>query len=374
MAINALFLTHSNALKSDVTGGVQLCSQEFHHIISLIDDINLIDYFVPYTKKVTDRLLIRIGFENYSMYNIENDIQSLLEFIKNNKIDVVFINMASMVRYSKKIKQWFGSNIKIILLSHGNHSGDFLHLITKPVKKVSWLKDLINRIRIGFLITTESEHRVKYLDAVITLSETEKQIENWFGAPISIFMPRRLYTNFLPYSPILGRIGFVGRLDHPPNFQGIQILFDSIQKQDFNKLEIRLVGAPESYGEIIQKKYPFVNYLGELSDEDLEKEVNSWAFLLNPVWWYSTGASTKLAKAISWGIPIVSTTAGKRGYFWKDGELPISDTPDDMARFLLHSAGDKAKLEYWSEQTKTIAKNGLSDQELALLIKSTFVS
>ena len=187
----------------------------------------------------------------------------------------------------------------------------------------------MNKIRLGRLIATEAEYRVKWLDGVVALSETEKQIENWFGAKKASFLPRRLYKDFLQRKPIPGRIGFVGRLDHPPNLQGITILLSELSDHAHN-LQFILVGAPPAYGARIKKQFPFVEYLGELSDADLEKEVASWAFFLNPVWWYSTGASTKLARAISWGLPIITTTAGKRGYEWKRGDMLVADSPADM--------------------------------------------
>jgi glycosyltransferase involved in cell wall biosynthesis len=369
----AIFLTHPQALKSEVTGGVQLCSQEFHYIIEHIDDIELQDYNVGYTRSIADRVQIRMGMENYSSFNIKKDIPELLSFIEKEHISLVFINMASLVRYAKPIKERFGSKVKTIMLSHGNNSGDFLHLISKPISSTNALKNLLKKIRLGLLIATESEHRVKYLDSVITLSETERQIENWFGGKSVVFVPRRLYDEFLDHQPVVGRIGFVGRLDHPPNLQGVSILFDEmIRQQKQDELEIRIVGAPPEYGEILRKKYPFITYTGELSDADLEKEVATWSFLLNPVWWYSTGASTKLAKAISWGVPIISTTAGMRGYEWKAGALLMADSPQKMVEELLANAKDTQKINYWRDQVRTIAKSGYDVKDLAALIRNSY--
>jgi glycosyltransferase involved in cell wall biosynthesis len=373
MAIKkAIFLTHPNALKSEFTGGVQLCSQEFHQIIAGIEGISLTDYFVPYTKNLLQRIQMKLGLENYSMYDAKKDSPELIKYIRDNKIDVVFINMSSLVRYSKFIKANFADSVKVVLLSHGNHSGDFLHLITKPVVKPSILRQFLNKLRLGLLISTEADYRVKHLDAVVALSETEKQIENWFGGKKVIFLPRRLYTEFLPFKPVIGRIGFVGRLDHPPNLQGVSILLDAIQKMDHSTVEFRLVGAPESNGQQLAGRYPFIKYLGELSDKALEEEVASWAVFTNPVWWYSTGASTKLARAISWGVPIVSSTAGMRGYSWKSGSIILADSPAAMAVQLLQTAVDSDKINYWANQIKIIAASGLSGEELAALMNETY--
>jgi hypothetical protein len=368
----AIFLTHQQALRSEITGGVQLCSQEFHHILENIDDLTLMDYYVPYTKNWFQRARIKLGMEDYSMYDVKKDAPALIKYIRDNIIEIVFINMASLVRYAQPIREAFGDRVRIILLSHGNHSGDFLHLISKPLGRLSALKKLQSKLRLGLLIATESEHRVRYLDGVVALSETEKQIENWFGGRRVVFLPRRLYQDFLPYEPVPGRIGFVGRLDHPPNLQGMSILLDALLKIEHRHIKIRLVGAPELFGRQLQQRYPFIEYLGELTDMELEKEVAGWSILLNPVWWYSTGASTKLSRAISWGVPIISTTAGMRGYEWKEGRLIVADTPEQMAALITRIAPDPDQIRYWAEQTRIIAVHGPSLQDLAAKIKLTY--
>jgi len=369
---NAIFLTHKELLHSEVTGGVQLCSQEFHNAISACDDLELRNYFVPFTKNIPQRIQMKLGFEIYSMYDVAKDAPALLKYIETENISIVFINMASCVRYAKPIKEKFGDKVKTIVLSHGNHSGDFLHLITKPLKNTSFIRRIINKIRLGYLIATETTYRVKYLDGVVAISETEKQIENWFGAKRVVFMPRKLYVDFVNYQPDLNRIGFVGRLDHPPNIQGIAILLDELMQLPMQNLKLRLVGAPEEEGRKIAEKYNCIEYIGELSDKELEKEITSWSFFLNPVWWYSTGASTKLAKGISWGIPIITTTAGKRGYYWKAGNLLEADTPKEMANAILKETQSKERINYWSDQTKLVAESGLTNDEFTALIKSVY--
>ena len=228
---NAVFLTHKESLYSEITGGVQLCSQEFHNIIQGTPEINLKDYYIPYTKNIFQRIQIRGGMENYSVFDINKEAPALLSHITQNNIGIVFINMATTVRFAKPIRQKFGDKVKIILLSHGNQSCDFLHLITKPFNKPSPFKKWRDKMRLGKLIVTEAEYRVQWLDGVVTLSETEKQIENWFGAKKTSFLPRKLYKDFLLRESVPGRIGFVGRLDHPPNYQGIVIFLEELAKK-----------------------------------------------------------------------------------------------------------------------------------------------
>src|SRR5690606_24587634 len=91
--IKAVFLTNKHTLKSEIMGGVQICSQEFRDIISAHPDIELVDYYVPFTKKLIHRARIKLGFENYSMYDIAKDKDQLISFLESEKIEILFINM-----------------------------------------------------------------------------------------------------------------------------------------------------------------------------------------------------------------------------------------------------------------------------------------
>lgn len=354
----AIFLTHPKLLRSEISGGVQLCSQELLKVVTNCKSLQVTEFNVGFTRRIKDRLLIKLGLENYSMYDPGVEQQQLLKTIADEKVRIVFINMSSAMRYAKPIKEKFGNEVKVILLSHGNHSGDFLHLINRPIGGQSAWKRFVRMCRLGVLVSTEAKWRIKHLDAVVTISETERQIENWFSAKRTLFIPRFLHTNFLTHNPVPERIGFVGRLDHPPNLQGVGILCDELVKLNTGNMKLRLVGTPQAIGESLAKKYPFIEFLGELSEADLEKEAATWCFFLNPVWWYSTGASTKLAKGISWGIPIISTTAGMRGYQWSKGELVVADTPAEMSKKIIDIITKPEQVKHWAEQTKLMAANG----------------
>jgi hypothetical protein len=328
-----LFVTHPVSFQSGVTGGVQLCTREFFDML-VRAGLETIPHFVPYTKKITDRALLRFKVDVYNMFDITGSAPELLNKIEQEKASWVFLNMAGTVRFSKSIKERFGTRVKVVLLSHGNDSGDFLRVASVPVRP-SLFRRLQDTCRLGKILKTESYFRIKYLDAVITVSETERQIENWFGAKKVIFAPRLLTAEPLDWKPVAGRAGFVGRLDHPPNYGGVTLLFDELAKKNISGVEIRIVGAPAEWGKRLEKKYSFVKYRGELSDEELTQEVSTWALFLNPVFWYSTGVTTKVAKAVAWGLPLLTTTAGLRGYTWKEGTPAIADSPLAMAEILI---------------------------------------
>jgi hypothetical protein len=115
----------------------------------------------------------------------------------------------------------------------------------------------------------------------------------------------------------------------------------------------------------MEKRFPSMVYVGRLSDSELVKEVRSWAIFLNPIWWYARGASMKLGQGINWGLPILSTAPGNRGYEWKDGDVETVTTPEDMAREIHHRTQDERSIRQMAEQTRRIADSGPTYEELA---------
>jgi hypothetical protein len=72
-----------------------------------------------------------------------------------------------------------------------------------------------------------------------------------------------------------------------------------------------------------------------LSDTELRAEAATWSAFLNPIFCQARGCSTKLATALGWEIPIVTTPVGARGYVQVDGALTSADGPMEFAERLL---------------------------------------
>jgi glycosyltransferase involved in cell wall biosynthesis len=167
---------------------------------------------------------------------------------------------------------------------------------------------------------------------VLTVSPVEEALERWLGAKQVLMVPRTVSSQFIPRNPQVGRVGFIGDLSHAPNFYGIDEVCKAISSlPQKSAVNVRLVGAPASIGEVLARKYSFVTYLGYMGNEELEAEAGSWTYFLNPVFYYSRGVSTKLAKAFGWGVPVITTTIGCRGYQWETGDPLYAETPNAMA-------------------------------------------
>jgi hypothetical protein len=99
--------------------------------------------------------------------------------------------------------------------------------------------------------------------------------------------------------------------------------------------DFRLVGGPEFIGREFAGKYRFVQYLGPLSDSQLREEARTWCCFVHPIFQPARGCSTKLAIALGWGLPIVTTSDGIRGYIWNDSLVKVACNVSELAAMVL---------------------------------------
>jgi hypothetical protein len=117
------------------------------------------------------------------------------------------------------------------------------------------------------------------------------------------------------------------------------------------------VGRPATIGQQLAAEFPFIDYLGGLSDAEVAEEARTWAGFVNPIFAYPRGCSTKLSVPLEWQIPIFTSRAGARGYQWDETLAPLSDTPEALAKDL--------------ENANNPAAISLSQQNITLLAKAS---
>jgi len=362
-----LFIAEDIHLKSEISGGVQICTDEYIELLKTIG-FEVIVYPVKHTRNIYTRIKIKLGVELYTRYDFKKESEKIVPILLSEKINYVAINQIDFIKITPFLKLATNNKVQIWGLSHGNESGDFLHHIVRGGSN-NFFKRLRDISRLGFAVYNESYFFTNFLDAVFSISETEKEINNWLGAKKSVFIPRILQKRFLDWKPVLGRVGFVGTLNHKPNFDGLKMLLEALNHKRQENIEVQIIGSPAELGKQLENEYNFVKYLGRLTDEAVENAAKNWAMVLNPVFWYSRGASTKLAQAIGWGIPIATTKAGNRGYVWKKGLLPEFSLPKEVADFIFENSLSEEKLQILANEVKTIATNSPTLTEIAENVK-----
>jgi hypothetical protein len=124
--------------------------------------------------------------------------------------------------------------------------------------------------------------------------------------------------------------------------------------QDLDGIELRVVGGPESIGVALQNEFKSIRYLGELPDEKLTAEAATWCAFINPIFCYARGASTKVATALGWGLPVITTPHGARGYRWDQQALPLAKSVSEMLNITKQIASSD-DAESWRMRAKLVA-------------------
>ncbi len=339
----AIFLSNSIYFDdSKKEGGVKLCTREYLSLIKLLFNVTL--FPVNYHINIRYRVRVKLGINIYHDYNTKEHREQLTDTIRNNNISVVFLNLSNTAVFAEIIKKEFGEKVKVVLCSHGNESGDYLHEATRLKKQVAFHRTLLSSYTLGSMLKKEAAFRQNFIDAVLTVSPVEEALEKWIGAKKVLMVPRTIRAGFINWQPVAGRVGFIGDLSHWPNYFGINEVCKALQSASAKGIEVRIVGTPEHIGKELEKTFPFVKYTGYLNEAELEKEIFAWSAFLNPVFYYSRGVSTKLAKAFGWGLPVITTSIGCRGYEWKQGNPVFAENPVEMATKINEEATDTNKM------------------------------
>jgi len=368
--MRSLFIFDSLDMNAKILGGVQLCSQEFLKLVEAASDS--IDYFeVSVCRQLSWRIRRKFHFGSYLLYNSEESKKELIQKIQQTQPTHVFINKSELIRFTQLIRELL-PNAQIILMSHGNQSGDDLYeLAGEEGARNEKISKLSATWQIGQDLVTESWYRHRYIDCVCVMSDEEAVLERWLGAKKTIVLYRTVSSDELLWQPVPDRVGFVGTLNHTPNRVALEKLCEEIANHYPLSIELRVVGQPVDFGQSLASRYSFVSYLGALSEDDLKREVATWNLFLNPIFWLSRGASMKLGKAISWGIPFITTSSGKRGYKLTTNFLTTHDDAQVFVARMLELMSDHQNIIEAKKMVRDIQLSSPTSDSLASLISSS---
>jgi hypothetical protein len=327
--LRGLFVSY-RAFLDGAQGGVQACTGEYIEVITAAGiELGIIPF--DGDRRLSTRLLRRFDSSPY-LRPVESPLFETIGLELGRKpIDFIFLNQASLAPIAQRLRGLASQSTSIILLSHGLESTDLLHLLRLRHKL-----PLNTRVRpsadtaMGRALRIESSSR-EHVDAVLTLSPFDVEAERWIGARRVEWLPRVITAAPLDWRPSGLRLGYVGTLDHAPNLEGLVMVLDEFSGAFARPPNIRVVSGSTRIGAWLASRYPFVDYLGGLDADGLTGEAASWSGFLNPIFCSPRGCSTKLATAIGWQIPIVTTPQGRRGYQWRKGSLLEAENPEGFA-------------------------------------------
>ena len=321
----------TSAALSKPSGGIGMCAQEYLRSLEAAGfRLEIVTFDVD--KRPLVRLRRKLLPRSYANMLPPFAATETAAVVRKTSANFVFLLMTDTAPLAESLRSQLGPGIRISLLSHGTESVDYLHKLRAraaitPIVKPQRLRER----ELSRQLCAEASQR-EFIDHVFCLSPFEAEVERWLGAKAVTWLPRTVSPRPLSWRPQPGRAGFVGSLEHEPNIEGLLKFACALEPLAPKEFCLRVVGAPETIGRRVAQRFRFIEYLGPLSDVDLEAEAGTWGWFVNPTFCYPRGCNTKLATALGWQIPVLTTPGGCRGYAWTAGQLPIADTPDALAR------------------------------------------
>ena len=333
MKRQGVFVSASGYL-ADTPGGVQQCTREY---LATLGAAGIELHLCPYEpdKRVSTRVIRKLWPSRYFRVAEQGLVERIQKAVEQSKARFVFLNQVMLATAAVSLRVMLRRDCKIVVLSHGLESTDLLHALRLKIDLPVALRGcLLGEQLFGDTLLRESSYRSS-LDLILCLSPFDVELEKWLGARRVEWSPRTVTSAPLSWNPQGNRIGFVGTLDHPPNIEGLSLFLQSLSTRAPTGIRVRVVGGPDRIGRLLIKRFSNVDYLGALSDDVLREEASTWNCFAHPIFCYPRGCSMKLATAIGWQIPVVTTTPGRRGYDWSRGALLVADSPDAFSDLCL---------------------------------------
>jgi hypothetical protein len=347
-AVKALFVSHENLLAPG-GGGNQICSREYRDVLV---EAGFDLHFVTHQ---TDRCLATRLERKLLPHRYPRVVpREFYRLLRQQSCDLepkfVFCNFTTYLPDAEQLKAAVPAGAKLILLSHGLTSVDDVHRERIALERSGGV-DLraIGPRMVGGAILTEMKG-LPFFDHVFCLAEFEVAICQWLGARSVSWWPRTIPQDCgLDWRPAGDRIGLVGTLSHPPNLEGVYKFCRALAERGGRVPRLRLVTKSAPVAAELSRRYDFVDHLGSLEGPgELEAEAATWSAYTHPIFCFARGCSTKLATGIAWGLPVLTTAAGIRGYTWREGQLLVAPDAEEMAvlacRFLESSFAAAARV------------------------------
>lgn len=360
----ALFITHQSHLSGH--GGVQACTQEYLRTLTAAGlDVEIVE--VLHDDSLPARVSRRINSSPYFRSIRPDYLRQISAQLAPAAYDFLLFNQVALASAADRLTHALRQPPIKIALSHGCEITDMLH-----VARIDGGLPLSARLRpfsalaLGNALRDEM-HARRALDGVVTLSPGDMETERWLGAKHVTWLPRTVDPRPIAWTPKGAVFGYVGTLDHAPNLEGlVKVLATAGCAPPFR---LQVVGGPSQTAAWLSSRFAFVDYLGALDEETLREKAGHWRAFIHPIFCPARGCSTKLATALAWGIPVVTTGLGRRGYTWSAGACIEADAPDAFFRAMC-SLLDSPTAERARENVQLAAQATPSLPAVAELLRS----
>jgi glycosyltransferase involved in cell wall biosynthesis len=303
-----------------------------------------------YSRKTYKNLINLINNEQPEV--IIYDMVRVSEYLPDNFNGKLIMNYDDLLslRYFRQIK--FLEYIPSIL---GGIANNFPKLVRNLIGS-KWLQKQILKFESSLLKKYELEISKKFNYLVFTSPKEANDFKqtsghnNCIGIPMSydVDIDKNKRENY-----VKNKVVFVGKMDIPHNIAAVlyfcEKIFPLVRKID-KSIEFNIIGRDPVRAIIdLEKKFEGVKVFGPV--EDIKSMIESSAVFVAPLV-FGTGIKTKVIEALSYNVPVVSTSIGAEGINFTNGyDMFVSNNAIEFANFIIQLVSS-------NELNNYIASNG----------------
>jgi len=309
-----------------------------------------------------------LGVKTYTLSDLVTEKEDRVrKWLKTSEFDWVIIEF------------WQNGKIWIPLLRNVTPSTKIIvdSVDVHFVREIREAEVLNNRELLDRALRNKEEEIATYrlADRIWVVTDRDKEAieEHVSGVPVDIVpnIHERIHVNktFEETSDLL----FVGNFNHPPNRDAVFFFCRDILpliKKELKDVKFYIAGNnPEDDIKALASEDVIVTgYVEDLSPYLLRSRVS-----VAPLR-YGAGMKGKIGEALSWGLPVVTTSVGAEGMGLRDGtHVLIADNPGDFAEKVVRLYKDKELWEELSKNGKNFIEEHYSPQSVTRGLKEIFL-
>ena len=247
----------------------------------------------------------------------------LKNLLTNTKFDLIQIEFTQLL-YLSNILKLYASNATTSFIAHDISSISFYRRILESKSILKKIGNTIFWVQVYFY---EKKYLAKF-NKIVTVSTTDQQLlQKHFHLPSTV-VPNginKISFQNIHHSNVL-HLGYIGSFAHPPNKYAVDYFLNKISPHLTN-YQFYLAGNNPDYS------HPQVINLGIVKNV-----INFYSkidVLIAPIF-SGSGTRIKILEALSYGIPVVTTSIGTEGLNIKSSYLQIANNPNEFINCLSH--------------------------------------
>lgn len=312
------------------------------------------------------KFLLKKGSYNVERFHSEKVLEKIDHLIKGGSYDFIILDSLYSTTYLSGLREMFSG--KIYLRSHNCEAQIWYDLAENEnsLPKSAYYKKLAKDLE-----KYETEV-VKAVDGVLAISNEDLELFKTTNKTIeSCVIPVHVTpSNQIDFNVKKNQLFHIGNMDWIPNREAVNRLLKLYEdcKKTNNPLRLTIAGKnSEQYYETTKE----LDVKGFV--DDLQIFAQKSGILVSPIA-SSSGVRIKILEMMSYGVPVITTTAGARGILPEGKEnMVIKDSDNELVQAINKLSNDDEALEKMKVASQQYIKAHHSIEQIATDLKSFII-